>query len=38
MLLFTDRFIRQVDLFPVTAAKVTAEGTAIILANQYIPL
>ena len=37
-LLFTDRFSRRVDIFPVTAAEFTAEGTANILVNQYIPL
>ena len=38
ILLFTDRFSRQADMFPVTAAEVTAEGTANILVNQYTPL
>ena len=38
ILLFTDRFSRRADMFPVTAAKFTAEGTANILVNQYIPL
>ena len=28
-LLFTDRFSRRADMFPVTAAEVTAEGTAV---------
>ena len=35
---FTDRFSRQTDLLLVTAAEFTAEGTAKILVNQYIPL
>ena len=34
ILLFTDRFSRRGDMFPVTAAKFTAEGTANILVNQ----
>ena len=38
ILLFTDRFSRRADMFPVTAAEFTAEGTANILENQYIPL
>ena len=38
ILLFTDRFRRRADMFPVTAAEFTAEGTANILVNQYIPL
>ena len=38
ILLFTDRFTRRADMFPVTAAEFTAEGTANILVNQYIPL
>ena len=38
IVLFTDRFSRQADMFPVTAAEFTAEGTANILVNQYIPL
>ena len=37
-LLFTDRFSRRADMFPVTAAEFTAEGTANILVNQCIPL
>ena len=36
--LFTDRFSRPADMFPVTAAQFTAEGTANILVNQYIPV
>ena len=38
ILLFTDHFSRRADMFPVTAAEFTAEGTANILVNQYIPL
>ena len=38
ILLFTDRFSRRPDMFPVTAAEFTAEGTANILVNQYIRL
>ena len=38
ILLFTDRFSRRADMFPVTAAEFTAEGTANILVNQYSPL
>ena len=38
ILLFTDRFSRRADRFPVTAAEFAAEGTANILVNQYIPL
>ena len=38
ILLFTDRFSRRVDMFPVTDPEFTAEGTANILVNQYIPL
>ena len=38
ILLFTDRFSPRADIFSVTAAKFTAEGTANILVNQYIPL
>ena len=38
ILLFTDRFSRRADMFPVTAAEFTAEGTATILVNEYIPL
>ena len=32
------RFSRRADMFAVTAAEFTAEGTANILVNQYIPL
>ena len=38
ILLFTDRFSRRDDMFPVTATEFTAEGSANILVNQYIPL
>ena len=38
ILLITDRFSRRADMFPVTAAEFTAEGTANVLANKYIPL
>ena len=37
-MLLTDRFSRWADMFPVTAAEFTAEATANILVNQYIPL
>ena len=38
ILLFTDRFSRRADMFPVTAAEFTAEETANILVNRFIPL
>ena len=38
ILLFTDRFSRRADMFPVTAAEFTTEGIADNLANQDIPL
>ena len=39
ILLFTDRFSRRADMFPVTTAEFTAEGTAnILVINQYITL
>ena len=38
ILLITDRFSRRADMFAVTAAESTAEGTANILVNKYIPL
>ena len=38
ILLITDRFSRRADIFAVTAAKFTTEGTANIQVNQYIPL
>ena len=31
-------YIFQADMFPVTAAEFTAEGTANVLVNKYIPL
>ena len=37
-LLITYRFSRRADMFPVTAAAFTAEGTANILVNKCIPL
>ena len=37
-MLITDGFSRRADVFPVTAAEITAEGTANILVNKYIPL
>ena len=38
ILLFTDRFSRRADMFAVTAAEFTAEGTTNILIDRYIPL
>ena len=38
ILLFTDRFSRRADMFAVTTAEFTAEGTANILVNHFIPL
>ena len=38
ILLITDRFSRRADMFPVTAAEFTAEGTGKVLVNKYIPL
>ena len=38
ILLFTDRCSRHVDMFAATAVEFTAEGTANILLNRYIPL
>ena len=38
ILLFTDRFSRRADMYAVSAAEFTAEGTADILVNKYIPL
>ena len=38
ILLFTDRFSRRADMFAVTTAEFTAEGTANILANRFNPL
>ena len=36
--LFSDRFSRRADMFPVSTAEVTAEGKANILVKQCIPL
>ena len=38
ILLFTDRLSRRADMFAVTTAEFTAEGTANILVNRFIPL
>ena len=38
ILLFTDRLSRRADMFAVTAAGRTAEGTAYILINRFFPL
>ena len=38
MLLITYRFSRRADMFAVIAADFTAEVTAIVLVNKYIPL
>ena len=38
ILLIKDRFSRRADMFPVTAAELTAEGTASVPVNKYIPL
>ena len=38
MLLITDRFSRRAEMYAVSAAEFTAEGTADILANKYIAL
>ena len=38
ILLSTDRFSCRADMFPVTVAEFTAEGTANIQVNQYVPL
>ena len=35
---FTDRFSRRAEMFAVTTAEFTAEGTANILVNRFIPL
>ena len=37
-MLITDRFSRRADIFPATATEFTAEDTANILVNKYIPL
>ena len=36
--LFADRFSHRANMFAVTAAELTAEGTANILINRYFPL
>ena len=38
ILLFTDNFSRRADMCAVKAAESTAEGTASVLVNRYIPL
>ena len=38
ILLFTGCFSRRADMFAVTTAMFTAEGTANVLINRYIPL
>ena len=38
ILLFTDHVSRRVDMFAVATAEFTAEGTANILVNRFIPL
>ena len=38
ILLFTDSFSRRADMYAVTAAEFTAEGTANIPINRYIPI
>ena len=38
ILLLSDRFSRRANMFTVTAAEFTAEGTANILVNRFIPL
>ena len=38
IVLFTDRFSRRADMFAVTTAEFTAEGTENILVNHFIPL
>ena len=38
ILLFTGRFSRRADMYAVTAAEFTAEGTANIPINRYIPI
>ena len=38
ILFFTDRFSRRADMYAITVAKFTAECTANILINRYIPL
>ena len=38
ILLITDHFSRRTDMFPVTAAEVTTDGTSNILVNKYVPV
>ena len=38
ILLFIDRFSRQANMYAVTAAEFTAEGTDNNITNRYIPL
>ena len=38
IILFTDRLSRRADMYAVSAAESTAQGTADILVNNYIPL
>ena len=38
ILIFTSRFSRRAEMYAVTAAKFTAEGTANVLINWYIAL
>jgi hypothetical protein len=38
ILLFTDRFSRRANMYAVTDAEFTAEGTADVLVNKYIPV
>ena len=38
ILCFTDRFSRLADMFTITTAEFTAEGTSKILTNRYIPV
>ena len=38
ILLFTDLFSPRADMYAVSAAEFTAEGTADVLVNKYIPL
>ena len=38
ILLFTDRFSRRANMYAVTDAEFTAEGTADVLVNKYMPV
>ena len=38
ILLITDRFSRRADVFPVNTAEITAEATANVLVDKFIPL